>query len=204
MIERWQAKEVLPALGSRRVVNLTGVRQCGKTTLAESIQLPVARRFTLDDDKVRLAAQGDPQGFVMRSKGGRTGRIRLRTLALGEIRGGRGDFLDHAFNRDFPCDMEPLGKKDVIDLAVRGGYPETIEMDWRERRKWFAAYMDDLLMKDIRDLTEIRKVDALRNVAIWMLTHSSKFFDVSELSAKVGITRETAETYIAALKALYS
>ena len=69
MIARWQEKEVVSVLRARRVVNLTGVRQCGKTTLADAIDLPKARRFTLDDEETRIAAISDPYGFVERRDG---------------------------------------------------------------------------------------------------------------------------------------
>ncbi len=135
MIARWQEKEIVSALKSRRVVNLTGARQCGKTTLAGIVPLASARRFTLDDDETRKAAASDPYGFVERKDGetfvideiqkvpellnaikrrvdqdnargqylltgsanlhfvkavtdslaGRIGRVRLRTLAFGEL-----------------------------------------------------------------------------------------------------------------------
>lgn len=253
MIARWQEKAVVAALKSRRVVNLTGARQCGKTTLAEAIALPNVRRLTLDDDEARLAAKSDPHGFVERfgnetlvideiqkvpellnaikikvdrnnergqylltgssnlhfakavsdSLAGRVGKVRLRTLACGEIEGGQGDFLERAFERDFPLQVPGFGKRRIIALASRSGYPETLDMDEPDRAKWFDSYLDDLLVKDIRDVTEIRKLDSLRKVARWLLAYSSKLFDMAELSAKAGIGKTTVEAYIAALKALY-
>ncbi len=46
MIERWQKDEVVASLKCFRVVNITGARQCGKTTLAEMIPFSSAKRFT--------------------------------------------------------------------------------------------------------------------------------------------------------------
>lgn len=253
MIERWQKNEVLSSLKCFRVVNLTGARQCGKTTLAGMVPLASAKRFSLDDEETRKAAKSDPYGFVDRADGetvvideiqkapellnaikmridknnakgqylltgsanlhfvkavtdslaGRIGRVRLRTLALGEIRRGHGDFIERAFARDFLRDIPPLDKRGAIGLAARSGYPEAMEMDANARRKWFRTYLDDLLVKDMQDVTEIRKLDAMRAVAQWLLAYSSKFFEVSELATKSGIGKETVETYISALKALY-
>ncbi len=58
-------------------------------------------------------------------------------------------------------------------------------------------------MKDVRDITEIRKLDILRDIAEWLLSHSSKFFEMNELSAKTGASKATIENYISALKAMY-
>ena len=253
MITRWQEKQVVERLKYRRVVNLTGARQCGKTTLAGMVALPSSRRFTLDDEKTRNAALDDPMGFVAHAEGetlvldeiqkapellnaikiqvdrdnsrgqylltgssnlrfvksvsdslaGRMGWVRLRTLALGEIMGGRGDFLQRAFNRDFADASHPLGKRDIIHLATQGGYPEVLEMEAKERRLWFAEYLNDLLMKDIRDVTEIRKLDVLGKIAQWLLAYSSKFFEAKELAAKVGVSKDTLDSYIATLKTVY-
>ena len=69
MIERWQKDEVVSSLKCFRVANLTGARQCGKTTLAGMLPLASVRRFTLDDEETRKAAKSDPYGFVARADG---------------------------------------------------------------------------------------------------------------------------------------
>lgn len=43
----------------------------------------------------------------------------------------------------------------------------------------------------------------MRSIAGWLLAYSSKFFEMTELSAKAGVGKETADNYIAALKAMY-
>lgn len=253
MIKRWQEETVLSTLKFMRTVNLTGARQCGKTTLAKSLPLTRSRHCTLDESRIAAIARDDPSGFVSRSEGetlvideiqkvpellewikinvdhnnergqylftgsanlhfvkavtdslaGRVGRVRLRTLALGEINGVRPDFLDDAFSRRFKREIAGYDKRRMINIATAGGYPETIGMDERERRSWFASYLNGLIMKDVRDVTEIRKLDILHDVAEWLLAHSSKFFEVSELGAKAGVSKATVENYIATLKAMY-
>ena len=253
MIRRWQEGSVLAALKCMRAVNLTGARQCGKTTLAKSLPLPHSKHRTLDESRMAAVAKDDPSGFVSRSEGetlvideiqkvpellncikvnvdrsnergqylftgstnlhfvkavtdslaGRVGRVRLRTLSLGEINGARPDFLDDAFARRFKKETVGYDKRKMINLATIGGYPETIGMDERERRSWFASYLNDLIMKDVRDVTEIRKLDILHDIAEWLLAHSSKFFEISELGAKAGVSKATVESYIATLKAMY-
>ena len=84
-----------------------------------------------------------------------------------------------------------------------GGYPEARELPHADRQDWFNTYLDDLLTKDIQDITEIRKVDTLRKVAVSLIAHSAQFIAVNELSAKAGIAKVTLQNYIAALKALY-
>lgn len=140
---------------------------------------------------------------VTDSLAGRLGRVRLRTLALGEINGGTGNFLGRAFARDLPQECPGMGKRDVIAQAFRGGYPEPMNFDDASRRRWFAEYLEDLLTRDIQDVTEIRKVDALRKTATWLLSYSSKFFELKSLCTVAQLTKETAGNYLSALKTLY-
>ncbi len=63
-IPRWQAESIQLAMSERRVILLTGPRQCGKSSLA--IRIPNARYLTLDDTTIREAAELDPHSFVKR------------------------------------------------------------------------------------------------------------------------------------------
>lgn len=253
MITRWQEVNLVSAVKARRAVHLTGVRQCGKSTLAGLVPLSNPRRYTFDDDAMRMTAEGDPRGFVVRKPGetividevqkvpailnaikmqldasnekgqylltgssnlrfakavtdslaGRMRTVRLRTLSQGEICGGAGDFLLKAFRREFPDAVSGFGKREVIDMAFKGGYPEVLELDASERRYWFEDYLNDLLMKDIRDVTEIRKLQALRDISDWLMAYSSKFFEIKDLAAQSGVKQDTVKSYIEVLKAIY-
>lgn len=76
MYKRWQAKNILKALETRRVVLLAGPRQCGKTTLAKTLIGPNVEYRTLDDVGMREAAIEDPHGFV---------KTRAQTLIIDEV-----------------------------------------------------------------------------------------------------------------------
>ena len=253
MIKRWQEHRLVEMMGVRRGVNLTGVRQSGKTTLSEMVKFRNQRRYTLDDKEICRSAADDPKGFVKHGDGetlildeiqkvpdlldaikmvldvnndkgqylltgssnlrflksvkdslaGRLGLLRLRTLSLGEIFGNAPTFLDVAFAREFKGEYQEIDKREAIRLAFRGGYPEPREFAERDRRDWFKTYLDDLLTKDIRDVTEIRKLEVLKAVAIWLLAHSAQFFSVDELAAKTSLAKETVLNYLEALKAMY-
>ena len=253
MFTRWQKKRILDALKVRRAVHLTGARQCGKTTLAESLSLPKARHFSLDNETYYKSATSDPIGLVARNNGetiiidevqkvpslmnaikiqldhsnekgqylltgssnihftkdirdslaGRLCTIRLHTLTQGEVNGGKGAFLARAFQQDFPSTISGYSKREVIRMAFSGGYPEARELDADFRREWFRGYLNDLLIKDVQDITQIRKIESLQKVAFWLFAHSGKFFDLNGLCTQAQISKETAQSYIEALKALF-
>ncbi len=68
MLQRWQEKSIKEALNSRRVVILSGARQCGKTTTSKTIVDKDCIFRTLDDTTLLQAAQSDPQNFIKHSK----------------------------------------------------------------------------------------------------------------------------------------
>ena len=140
---------------------------------------------------------------VKDSLAGRMRTIRLHTLAAGELSSGRGDFLQRAFAGDFAGSAKGFGKREVIHRCFCGGYPEAFGLADRDRRDWFRDYLDDILQKDVRDVTEIRKLPALRKVANWLLAHTGKFFEQNDLCSQAQLSKETAANYISALTALY-
>lgn len=62
---RWQAHQLKHALKTRRVVFLSGPRQCGKTTLVKKFISHDVSYLTLDDSALRESAILDPQNFVL-------------------------------------------------------------------------------------------------------------------------------------------
>lgn len=140
---------------------------------------------------------------VKESLAGRLRTIRLRSLSLGEILGNEPTFLERAFERDFPHAFAEFDKRAVLHVAFQGGYPESLGYDESSRRKWYQDYLTDILTKDVSDITEIRKLSVLREMAVWLLVRSAQFFTMDELASRVQVAKETAETYLKALEALY-
>ena len=73
---RWQMATIKQLMLERRVLLLSGVRQCGKTTLAHQLESEETEYRTLDDGTLREAAENDPQGFVKRN---------VKTLIIDEV-----------------------------------------------------------------------------------------------------------------------
>ena len=73
---RWQKQTIEQAMLTRRVLLLSGPRQCGKTTLARSLCSDGIEYLTLDDVTLKEAAENDPHGFV---------KHRAKTLIIDEV-----------------------------------------------------------------------------------------------------------------------
>lgn len=68
-LPRWQSQTIETAMKERRVLLLTGARQCGKTTLVRQIASKDTEYRTLDDGTLKEIAEADPQGFVKHKAG---------------------------------------------------------------------------------------------------------------------------------------
>ena len=185
----------------------------GETLLIDEVQkvpeLLDAIKMVVDDnsDKGQYLLTGSSNlrfaKAVKDSLAGRLGHIRLRPLALGEINENKPSFLDAAFARSLKSEYPLLDKRDIIHAAFVGGYPEPLDFPEAERREWFRSYLDDLLERDIRDVTEIRKTAVLRSIAVWLLAHSSQFFTEEEMASRAGVAKATAQNYVGALETLF-
>lgn len=187
--------------------------EAGQTLVIDEIQkvpeLLEAIKMVVDRDNSRgqyLLTGSANLRFAKKVKdslAGRLGYVRLRPFSLGELNGNPPRFLDAAFGRDFQAGYAPMDKRDVIRAAFAGGYPEVQGLAQPDRIDWFQTYVDELLTKDIQDVTEIRKLDALRSVAVWIFAHTAQFFAADELAAKVSISKETLGNFFDALRAMY-
>lgn len=250
--DRWQHLSVLEALHTRRVVIISGPRQCGKTTLARSIVLDKKEYRSLDDGTLLQAASFDPLSFARHGQGtlvidevqkapqlipaikiivdedntpgqflltgssdiyrhpeiseslaGRLAHIRLRPLSIGEVLGSKATFLERSFQRAWTNRIGGFDQRAILELAFRGGYPETLSLSGTGRKRWHKDYLDSLLMRDLADISNIRRKDVMRRLLSVLMSWSGKFMEASSICAGLSITRPTLSSYVNALEALY-
>lgn len=210
---RWQETLIQEAMKTRRVLLLSGSRQCGKTTLAKQINPKNSTYLTLDDTTLKQLAQQDPQGFVkltskmviideiqrvpellsaiklnvdkntaagqylltgsanisslpnvQESLAGRIQKIRLRPLAQGEILKTKPTFLEHAFQHSFPSSKKHYDRSALLEIAFRGGFPEALLLQTKERATWHRDYITALLERDLMDITHITRHHAMKEL----------------------------------------
>lgn len=253
LYSRWQEKNIESALKTRRVILLSGPRQCGKTTLAKQLTSKNTLYRTLDDLAMRTLAENDPHGFVRHNKSmliidevqrapillsaikkvvdedtrpgqylltgsaniqslpstqeslaGRIRKVRLRPLTQGELMGKKPTFLDRAFSSNFSQkNISTYDRKTILELAFRGGYPEAVRLEPKERRAWYQDYLAALLERDLVDIARITQQRSMHDLVNILAAWSSKFMDISAIGSGLSIKRPTIESYINALEALY-
>ncbi len=250
--QRWQSGTIRTLANERRILLLTGPRQCCKITLSKNLDLGKVEYRTLDNKTQREAAVLDPHSFlihrgdmliidevqrvpsllpaikqvvdedsrsgqflltgsahvqalssVQESLAGRIAKIRLRPLSEGEIREVAPRFLERAFVGEFNNGWADCNRDRILATALRGGFPEVIDLAPRARRRWHRDYVGALLEQDLRDVVQIRRRGAIRQLVEVLAGWSSKLINISSIGAKLSIQRATLESYINALEMLF-
>jgi predicted AAA+ superfamily ATPase len=142
---------------------------------------------------------------VSESLAGRIRKIRLRPLTQGEVRNCQATFLEQAFAHKFDGFVEGdvPGREGLLAMAFKGGFPEALKLEQRERRHWHRDYIDALLDRDLQDITRIQRQEVMRELIHIVAAWSGKFMDVSSIGSSLSIRRPTLESYLNALEALY-
>lgn len=252
MYKRWQVKNILKSLETRRVVLIAGPRQCGKTTLARTLISPNVEYRTLDDVGMRMSATEDPHGFVKshsktliidevqrspdlllaikkevdedtrpgrflltgsanlmtiptvkESLAGRIATLRLRPLSHGEVANKTPDFFDRAFKIDFPKPERKLDKETMVNMGLKGGFPEAMMLDDSERIIWHKDYIQTILNRDLNEIENIQRKDVMKNLVEILAAWSSKVLNISNIGSGLSIQRSTLVSYMNALESLY-
>ena len=140
---------------------------------------------------------------VKESLAGRVRKIRLRNLTQGEVIGSKPLFLQRAFDQSFGNHNYICSQDDIVERALKGGFPEAIKLEENERKQWHHDYISSLLERDLKDIANIRRLDSMRSL-VWVLAAwSSKFIDIAAIRSGLSIQRSTIESYINALEMLY-
>ena len=141
---------------------------------------------------------------VRESLAGRVRKVRLRPLAIGEIQGKNPDFIESIFAGKLQHYQATLHKTQYLELAFKGGYPEAIKCrTLHNTQTWHNDYIEAIIDRDLHDISNIKRSDALHQLVGILAAWSSKFMDISKITSHLSIDRSTVESYINALESLY-
>lgn len=92
--------------------------------------------------------------------------------------------------------IEPVSRTGVIDLVLRGGFPEIRQLPLRERQLQCRDNVEMMVGRDVADIMKIRRTDALRRLIGQLAARTANELNIAELSNAAQIRRETTEQYI--------
>lgn len=137
------------------------------------------------------------------SLAGRIRKIPLRPLSQGELLKNNPHFLENAFKQIFSAPKKKFTRDEIVDIAMRGGYPEPLFFSHEERQLWHRNYIDALLDRDLKDILNIRRRDAMEQLVQVVCAWSTKPVDMAAIGSHLSLQRHTVNDYFNALEALY-
>ncbi len=92
----------------------------------------------------------------------------------------------------------------LAELIMTGGYPEpNRRSSWQRRRAWHRSYLDTIVQRDVREMTQLRNVEDLSRLLEISADRTANLFNASSLAAPFSLSRPTIASYVAILKRLF-
>jgi predicted AAA+ superfamily ATPase len=214
------------------VVALTGPRQSGKTTLAQSV-FKEKPYVSLENPDEREFALRDPKRFLQRFPSGaildevqRCPELLSWLQGWVDERGIMGDFVltgsaqfdllagitQTLAGRVGRVELLPLSAAELMtagkapnDLNAslfQGGYPALYDRDIAPQ-DWFANYIATYIERDVRQLIAVRDLTQFQTFVKMCAARTGQLLNLASLGADCGITAVTAKQWLSVLEASY-
>jgi len=160
---------------------------------------PRPGRFLLTGSSRILALRSLPDALP-----GRMEVIELWPFSQGEIKGGPDLFVDAAFRHGAAVEHSSrMRKRDYLELAVVGGFPEAVRRTPRRRGAFFSSYLSTLIERDVLEVSSIeRQGDMLRLLSL-LAGRVSGLLVPGTLAGQAGIPRTTLVRYLELLATVF-
>ncbi|MEW2442452.1 ATP-binding protein [Micromonospora marina] len=135
---------------------------------------------------------------------GRMETVELWPFSQGELDGALDGFIDAVFTLGPDLRHESdVTRADYAARIVRGGLPEaTTRTDPRRRQRFLDAYVQALIDRDVRQLSDIQHKGELRKLVRLLAARSATVIAANSESA-LGLSRSTIARYLQALEEIF-
>jgi predicted AAA+ superfamily ATPase len=150
---------------------------------------------------------------VADSLAGRLEVLSLLPLAGCELAGTPSDWIDDLFtalaaNTRPPSPPANQAATEVGEALERrvlaGGYPEALHRSSEARRQaWARSYLNAILQRDVRDIAEVDKLQALPQLLAALAQVCGQLCNYTQLGARIGLDGKTVSRYLTILEQLF-
>jgi hypothetical protein len=141
---------------------------------------------------------------VSESLAGRLAVVSLLPFSPAEVVGREPGFLRKAFDGDVVDVEEAVVGDELVSLVLTGGFPEMLfRIDEDRRQAWARYYLKTLLRRDIDDIAEVEKQEAMNRLFRVLAHHSAQLVNFSQLGGQVGLDDKTTRRYVLILEKLF-
>jgi predicted AAA+ superfamily ATPase len=138
------------------------------------------------------------------SLAGRMAIVRLHPLAQCELAGTQSGFIERLFGEGFKMrPFERLGPA-LIERIMAGGYPAALKSPaGRRRARWYEAYIETIVQRDVRELARIASLDVVPRLLAAAAAQTARLVNVSDLAAPFQVSRPTIRDYLTLLARVF-
>jgi len=204
----------LNLLGLAQRDPITFLNQFGDRVAIDEVQrvpnlfLPLKKVVDEHRDSKRFLLSGSANILTLpRLSESLAGRIEVHTLwplSQGELRGTPDRFIDALFDGNLPSGQNPPNNTELLDMLVKGGYPEAVaQMNSGRGSDWFRSYLLTILQRDVRDLSNIKGLAELPNLLSLLASRAGNLLNVADLARTLRFNSATLKRYYTLLKMLF-
>ncbi len=140
------------------------------------------------------------------SLAGRMGIINMYPFSQGELSKIKETFTTYIFGDQIdPQDkIGPFSKEDLHSTILKGGFPPVHSFqEPLDVRRWIHSYLQTMMQKDIRDLSNIEGLREFPRLFQLLATRSAQLLNISEMSRSLGMVHATLNRYLHLLETLF-
>jgi uncharacterized protein len=127
---------------------------------------------------------------------GRSETIELWPFSQGELEATVETFVDVMFAPDaVPPVRLNLTKADYLARAIQGGYPEATKRSGGRRTKFFDGYVNDLIDRDITQLSEIQRRPDLHRLFALLAARMATPLSMQNVSEDLVLPKSTVDRF---------
>jgi predicted AAA+ superfamily ATPase len=140
---------------------------------------------------------------ISESLAGRMEPLALWPLAQCEFESKSPQFLARIFSHD-DIDVENSeSRSDLLERALRGGFPEAAARAAARRNAWFGAYISTVVQREIKSISAIEDDSGIQRILRTLATRSGAPRNIQTLATDTGIPNTTIQRYVALLQATF-
>lgn len=135
---------------------------------------------------------------------GRMELVRLWPLSQAEIHGSRNNFVDAIYAAAPPqIEDAPVGRAAFVELVAAGGYPEALDRQGRRRQTWFRDYVDTTLDRDLRDVSDALKLEAMPRLLRLLAAQAAGLLNYKAVADRLQLHSDTIKSYTQLLETVF-
>jgi uncharacterized protein len=190
------------------VAGVQGAVVIDEVQRAPDLLLAIKETVDLDPRPGRFLLTGSANVLSNRKvKDALTGRmelVRLWPLSQTEIRGSGKNFVDSIFAAAPPQIVgATVGRAAFVERAAAGGYPEALARSGRRRQTWFRDYVDTTLDRDLRDVSDALKLDAMPRLLRLLAAQAAGLLNYKSVADRMQLHPDTVKSYTQLLETVF-